>query len=82
MHSGEGTVGFKIVGDLFVNLAFEDFRKADRYWSVKFGSRASPPLKRGMTPAAFRSLGILDDMIERLNGLVIGVPTIAVDNFR
>ena len=35
-HSGEGTVGFKMVGDLFVNLAFEDFRKAwqDRYGSV------------------------------------------------
>ena len=24
----EGTVGFKIVGDLFVNLAFGDLRKA------------------------------------------------------
>jgi hypothetical protein len=22
-HSGEGTVGFEMVGDLFVNLAFE-----------------------------------------------------------
>ena len=28
LPSGEGTVGFKIVGDLFVNLAFEDLRKA------------------------------------------------------
>ena len=27
-HSGEGTVGFGMVGDLFVNLAFEDLRKA------------------------------------------------------
>ena len=27
-HSGEGTVGLEIVSDLFVNLAFEDFRKA------------------------------------------------------
>jgi hypothetical protein len=26
--SVEGTVGFKMVGDLFVNLAFEDFRDA------------------------------------------------------
>ena len=36
LHSGEGTVGFEIVGDLFVNLAFEDFRLAgqDRYRSV------------------------------------------------
>ena len=28
LHSGEGTVGFKMVGDLFVNLSFEDLRKA------------------------------------------------------
>ena len=36
LHSGEGTVGFEMVGDLFVNLAFEDLRKAgyDRYKSV------------------------------------------------
>jgi hypothetical protein len=27
LHSGEGMVGFEIVGDLFVNLAFEDLRK-------------------------------------------------------
>jgi hypothetical protein len=27
LHSGEGTVGFEMVGDLFVNLSFEDFRK-------------------------------------------------------
>ena len=56
LHSVEGTVGFKIVCDLFVNLAFEDFRKAGQ-----FGSRVSPPLKRGMTGAAFQSLGISDD---------------------
>ena len=36
LYSGEGTVGFEMVGDLFVNLAFEDLRKAgqDRYRSV------------------------------------------------
>jgi hypothetical protein len=36
LHSVEGTVGFKMVGDLFVNLAFEDIRKAgqDGYRSV------------------------------------------------
>jgi hypothetical protein len=36
LHSGEGTVGFEVVGDLFVNLAFEDLRKAgyDIYRSV------------------------------------------------
>jgi hypothetical protein len=28
LHSREGTVGFEMVGDLFVNLAFEYFRKA------------------------------------------------------
>ena len=28
LHSGEGTVGFKMFSDLFVNLAFEDLRKA------------------------------------------------------
>jgi hypothetical protein len=28
LHSGEGTVGFGMVCDLFVNLAFEDRRKA------------------------------------------------------
>jgi hypothetical protein len=28
LHSGEGTVGFEMVSDLFINLAFKDFRKA------------------------------------------------------
>ena len=28
LHSGEGTVGFEMVSDLFINLAFEDFREA------------------------------------------------------
>ena len=42
----------------------------------------SPPLKRGMTAAAFQSLGISDDKKERLNRLVIGVATISADNFR
>ena len=27
LHSGEGTVGFEMVCDLFVNLAFDDLRK-------------------------------------------------------
>ena len=30
LHSGEGTVGFEMVGDLFVNLAFEDCKKLGR----------------------------------------------------
>ena len=36
LHSGEGTVGFEMVGDLFVHLAFKDFRKAgqDGYRSI------------------------------------------------
>jgi hypothetical protein len=36
LYSGEGTVGFEKVSDLFVNLAFEDFGKAgqDGYRSV------------------------------------------------
>ena len=35
-HSREGTVGFEMVGNLLVDLAFEDLRKAgyDRYRSV------------------------------------------------
>jgi hypothetical protein len=33
LHSGEGTVGFEMVSDLFVNLAFKDFRK-DGYRST------------------------------------------------
>ena len=28
LHSGEGTVGFEMVSELLINLAFEDFRKA------------------------------------------------------
>jgi hypothetical protein len=27
LHSGEGTVIFEMVSNLFVNLAFKDFRK-------------------------------------------------------
>jgi hypothetical protein len=42
----------------------------------------SPPLKRGMTAAAFQSLEISDDTKERLNRLVIGVATMTADNFR
>ena len=48
----------------------------------QFGSRVSPPLKRGMTAIAFQSFGISDDTKESLNRLVIGVATISADNFR
>ena len=36
LHSGEGMVGFDMVSDLFINLAFKDFRKAgqDGYGSI------------------------------------------------
>ena len=36
LHSGEGMVVFEMVGDLFVNLAFKDFRMEgeDGYRSV------------------------------------------------
>jgi hypothetical protein len=36
LHSKEGKVGFEMVSDLFVNFAFEDFRKAgqDGYRSI------------------------------------------------
>jgi hypothetical protein len=36
LHSGEGTVRFEMVGDLFINLVFKDFRK-DGY-TVEVGS--------------------------------------------
>ena len=66
LHSGEGTLGFEMVSDLFTILAFKDFRKAgqDGYRS------------------AFQSLGISDETKERLNRLEIGIATMAVDNFR
>ena len=63
-----------MVGDLFINLAFEDFRKA--------GQDGYRYLKRRMTAATFLSLGISDHTKERLNRLVIGVATMVADNFR
>jgi hypothetical protein len=48
----------------------------------QFGSRVSPPLKRGMIAAAFQSSGISDDLKERLNRLIIDVATISADHFR
>ena len=38
-------------------------------------------MKRGMTTAAFQSLGISDETKERLNRLVIRVATMAAYNF-
>ena len=34
LHSGEGTVGLEMVGDLFINLAFEDLEGKDGYRSI------------------------------------------------
>jgi hypothetical protein len=58
-----------MVGNLF------GFRRQGRIdiGLQQFGSRVPPPLKRGMTPAAFQSLGISDDTKERFNRLVIEV---------
>ena len=39
-------------------------------------------MKRGMTAAAFQSLGISEDMKGRLNRLVIGVATMEAAHFR
>ena len=46
LHSGEGMVGLEMVGDLFVDLAFKDLRKAgkDRYRSVAVWVKSVSPL--------------------------------------
>ena len=67
-----------MVGDLFVHLAFEDFRKGgqDGYRYVTVWVWSVFPFEEGMTAAAFQSLGISDDTKELLNRLVVA------DNFR
>jgi hypothetical protein len=72
-----------MVSDLY-NLALKTLEMQGRIdiGLQQFGSRVSAPLKRRMTTVAFQSLGISDDTKERLNRLVIGVATIAVDHFR
>jgi hypothetical protein len=49
LHSGEVRVGFKMVGNLFVDLAFEDLRKAgqDRYRSVAIWVLSVSPFEEG-----------------------------------
>ena len=44
LHSGEGTVGFEMVGDLLINLAFEDFRKAGVMTWPSLGIASAFPL--------------------------------------
>ena len=50
LRSGEGTVGFEMSSDLFVNLAFEDFRKAgqDGYRSVTVYRQSKDVSRNGM----------------------------------
>ena len=49
LHSGEGTVGFEMVGDLFINLAFKVFRQAgyDRSMSVTVWVQNVYPFEEG-----------------------------------
>ena len=51
LHSGEGTVGFGMVGDLFVHLAFEDFRKAGQYGYRCLTANHPSPLLHGTARA-------------------------------
>ena len=61
LHSGEGTVGFEMIGDLFIN---EDFRKAgqDGYKSVTVWVQSVPPFEEG------------DDRGNRSNFTIFGDP--------
>ena len=70
LHSGEGTVVFEMVSDLFVDLAFEDLRWAgqDGYRSVTVWVQGVSPFEEG------------DDC--DCDRLVIGVATMAADSFR
>ena len=61
LHSGEETVGFEMVSDLFVNLAFEDLRKAgyDRYRSVAVWVKSVSPFEEGDDRSCFPIFGNL-----------------------
>ena len=61
LHSGEGAVGFKMVGNLFVNLDFEDFRKAgqDGYRSVTVWVKSVSPFEEGDDRSCFPIFGNL-----------------------
>jgi hypothetical protein len=69
LHSGEGTVGIEMVGDLFIHLASNTLERQGRMniGPLQFGSRVSPRLKRGRTADTFQYLGISDDVKERLH---------------
>ena len=61
LHSGEGTVGFEVVGNLFFDLAFEDLRKAeyDRYRSVAVWVKSVSPFEEGDDLSCFPIFGNL-----------------------
>ena len=54
-HSGEGAVGFEMVGNLFVDMAFEDLRKAgqDRYRSEAVWVQIVPPVEEADDRGSF-----------------------------
>ena len=49
LHSGEGTVEFEMVSDLFINLAFQYFREAgqDGYRSITVWVQGVSPFEEG-----------------------------------
>ena len=55
LHSGEGAVGFEMVGNLFVDLAFEDLRKAgwDGYRSVAIWVKSVTSFEEGDDSSCF-----------------------------
>ena len=61
LHSGEGRVGFEMVGNLFVNLDFEDLRKTgyDRYRSVAVWVKSFSPFEEGVDRSCFPIFGNL-----------------------
>ena len=70
LNSREGTVGFEMVSDLFVHLAFEDFIKTgqDGYRSVTVWVKGVSPFEegddRGRFPI-FRNLKRYDREVEQ-----------------
>ena len=61
LNSGEGTVRFDMVIDLFINLTFKDFRKAgqDEYRSVTVWVQGVSPFEVGDDCGSFPILGDL-----------------------
>ena len=61
LHSREGMVGLEMVGNLFVDLAFEDLRKSgyDRYRSVAVRVKSVHPFEEGDDRSCFPIYGNL-----------------------